>query len=175
MEQNIVIYIGMWKALTLIAAVVLGAWYAGHRFGEIETKVGGFETRLTNLEGRLDTAFGSKSPIALLPRGEVILNESGLKNYIDERKDDLLNKCKNGNNMSNQYDIQENVFKFFDRYDFGDFEEKLKATAYAYGVGIETIRRVAGIYFRDICLEAYHFTPKDLDRPKTTEIRPISS
>lgn len=169
MEQNIVIYIGIWKALTLVAAVVAGAWYAAYRLGKVETKVDGFETRLTNLEGRLDNAIGSKSPIGLLEKGKLILEESGLKKYIDDRKTELLNQCKSGNSMSNQYDIQEAAFKFFDQYDFGAFNETIKSAAFKYGVSVETIRRVAGIYFRDICLAEHGFAPQDLDKPKGTE------
>ncbi len=166
MEQNIVIYIGIWKALGLVAGVVVGAWYAGSRFTKVETKVEGFETRLTGLEGRLDKAFASSSPVALLPKGQVMLEDSGLKKYVDDRKEELLSMCRNKNEMKNAYDIQEAAFQFFDQFNFGDFENELKKSAYRHGVSIETIRRVAGIYFRDICLAAHNFKPEDLDQPK---------
>ncbi len=167
MEQNIVIYIGIYKALGLIGTIILGAWYASSRLTRVETKVDTFETRFTNLEGRMDLSFGNKSPIALLAKGQTILEDSGLKKYIDDKKDNLLTQCRSKNTMTNQYDIQNSSFKFFDELNFGDFEVDLKTSAYKYGVSMDTIRRIGGIYFRDICLKEAGFDPKDLDKPKT--------
>ena len=69
-------------------------------------------------------------------------------------------------NLTNQYDIQESAFECFDKLDFGEFEPKLKETAFKYGMSIETIRRIGGIYFRDFLLSENGFTPEDLDKPK---------
>ena len=171
MEQNIVIYIGIWKTLgiiaTIIGGVAWGAWYASSRLTRVETKVDGFETRLTSLEGRLDNAFASGSPVSLLPKGEIIIKESGLKKYIEDNKEKLLSQCEKDDNMKNPYDIQETSFKFFDQYNFGEFEKNLKDSAYKHGIGMEVMRRIAGIYLRDICLKKHGFTPQDLDKPKT--------
>jgi hypothetical protein len=166
MEQNLVIYIGIWKALGIIGAIVTGVWITSKKLSRVETKVDMFETRMTNMEGRLDSAFASASPVKLLPKGETVLNSSGLKKYIDDKKNELLSQCKSKNEMKNQYDIQEATFKLFDQLDFGDFENILKETSYKYGMSIETIRRIGGIYFRDICLEENGFKPEDLDKPK---------
>jgi hypothetical protein len=163
METNIVIYIGIYKFIGTIGTLVVLTWWASHRLTKVETKVDMFETRLTGMEGRLDASFGSGSPLRLLTKGETILNESGLKKYIDDNKAKMLSDCQSGNTMTNQYDIQEAVFKFFDGYDFGDFESALKSSAFKYGVTLETIRRIAGIYFRDICLADHGFKPEDLD------------
>jgi hypothetical protein len=67
MEQNIIIYIGIWKALSLIAAVVAGTWYAAYRLGRVETTAEGFDDRLKALEGRLDNAFAA-APISNAPQ-----------------------------------------------------------------------------------------------------------
>lgn len=170
MEQNIVIYIGIFKALgiigTIIASVAIGVWRASSRLTKVETKVDIFENRLTNLEGRLDSAFAGGSPVALLPKGQMILDDSGLKKYIDEKKDDLLTRCKSRNMMMNPYDIQDSAFKFFDQLNFGDFETTLKSSAFKHGVSMDTVRRIGGIYFRDLCLAAHDFKPEDLDKPK---------
>jgi len=89
-----------------------------------ETKVETFEKSLTDLQGRLDSAFANASPIALLPKGQEILSGSGLKKYIDDKKNELLVQCKSNNAMTAQYDIQESVFNFFTTFDFGDFDSK---------------------------------------------------
>lgn len=152
METPLIMNIGIYKTLGLIVALIGGAWWLSHRLTKVETKVDLFETRLSDFNGRMDNAFGNASPIALLPKGRLILEDSGLKKYIDDKKEELLNKCKSKNPMSNPYDIQEAAFKFFDGLDFGEFEEAFKSSAFKHGVNINTIRRVGGIYFRDICL-----------------------
>ena len=170
MEQDLVVYIGIYKALGIIATVIggvaWGAWYAASRLTRVETKVDGFENRLTNLEGRLDSAFASKSHINLLPKGQSILDDSGLKKYIDEKTNEFLEQCKSKHAMDNPYDIQEASFKFFDQLEFGDFEVLLKKSAFSHGVSMDTVRRIGGIYFRDICLANSGFKPEDIDKHK---------
>ncbi len=89
-----------------------------------------------------------------------------MKKWIDDRRDELLANCGYKNSMANPYDIQESAFKFLDQIDLGNFENKLKETAFQYGWSIETMRRIGGIYFRDLCLQAHGFKPEDLDQPK---------
>ena len=71
-----------------------------------------------------------------------------------------------GDKPTNQYDIQTSAFNFFDKLDFGEFESKLKETSFQYGMSLEMLRRIGGIYFRDILLQKYNFKPEDLDKPK---------
>ncbi|OHA70732.1 MAG: hypothetical protein A3F15_00125 [Candidatus Wildermuthbacteria bacterium RIFCSPHIGHO2_12_FULL_40_12] len=168
METNLIIYIGIYKALGLIVSLVAGAWYLSHRLTKVETKVDGFDTRLTNLNGRMDNAFSGTSPLSLLPKGQIIIEDSGLRKYIDENKDKLLSQCKQKSSMTNPYDIQESAFKFFDSLEFeNEFESTLKSSAFKHGVSLDTIRRIGGIYFRDICLNASGFKLEDLDKPKS--------
>ncbi len=162
--RDLVIHIGAIEFISFIGFVLLCTWFISNKLGRVETKVDGFETRFTNLEGRLDNSFSSASPIALQKKGTIILEDSGLKKYIDEKKDILLSKCKEKRTMQNQYDIQISAFKFFDDFNFGDFEESLKKSAYKHGVSMDIVRRIAGIYFRDICLSHLGFTPEDLDK-----------
>lgn len=163
METTLVIYIGIYKTLGLVAAVVIGAWYLSGRLAKVETKVENFGTRITGLEGRMDSAFGSASPVALRTAGEKALTDSGLKKWIDDHKVELMTKC---GGMENPYDIQSSAFKLFDTLDFGDFEPKLKEAAFQAGWSVQVMRRIGGIYFRDICLEHKGFKPEDLDTPQ---------
>jgi len=93
MEQDIVIIIGMYKSLGIIGTIIAGAWYISHRLTKVETNVSGFDKRLTSLEGRLDNAFSGSSPLSLLPKGEAILEESGLKKHIEDNKDQFIEHC----------------------------------------------------------------------------------
>ena len=165
MQQNIVIYITIQKFLGVISTITVATWYAAFRLSRVETKVDFCDVRLANLEGRLDKSFAGASPIQLLERGRMILND-GLKEYIDTNKDSLLATCRSYNNLKNQYDMQEAVFKFFNNYNFRDFESTIKSLAFKYGISAESTRRIAAIYFRDICLAEHGFKPGDLDTPK---------
>jgi len=163
MEQNIIINIGIYKALCIIGTIIAGAWYASHRLTKVETNVEGFDKRLTNIEGRMDASFGNGSPIKLLAKGELILEKSGLKKYIDDNFQSLKRQC--GAEMDNPYDIQNSAFTYFEKLDFGALEAQIKTTAFEQGVGLPVIRRIGGIYLRDLCLKEAGFKLEDLDQP----------
>lgn len=162
-DTNIVINVGSWQAVGLGGTVLVGAWWIGNHFGSLKEAVRQFGERLTNLEGRVDLAFKSSSPLTLLPKGEKILNESNLKKWIDDRKDHLIDRCKAEGSTSNPYDIQTAAFRIFDEIDFGDFEAELKTAAYNAGVPMNIVRRIGGIYFRDVCLQEHGYDKKSLD------------
>lgn len=122
--------------------------------------------RFFTLEGKMNSTFASSSPISLLPQGLEILEKSGLKTYIDTHKENLVQIISKQSTFSNPYDIQTGAFLFFDTLPFGEFETKLKESAFQYGMGLETIRRIGGIYFRDILLAQHNFKPEDLDSLK---------
>jgi hypothetical protein len=63
-EQNIVIYIGIWNALGIIATVVLGAWYAAYRLGRVETQLTDLESYLSRLTGRVDQLYTGRTSTA---------------------------------------------------------------------------------------------------------------
>jgi len=133
--------------------------------GEIKPDLKDIRERFAGLEGKLSGSLGSASPIHLKPKGTTILEKSGLKKYIDDNKTDLLSKCQSKEQMITPYDIQTATFKFFDEMQFEkEFEDKLKTTAYEEGVSLDVVRRVGGIYFRDICLHTLGHKPEDLDQ-----------
>lgn len=165
MEESVFnITIGVYKALGIVATIVAGTWYLSSRLTKVETKVENFDKRLTNIEGRMDSAFGSASPVSLRPAGIKAIENSGLKDWINKNKDQLMKECELKNKFKNQYDIQECAFRFFDDIDFGDFETQVKKSAFSYGWSEQVMRRIGGIYFRDILLEKYDFKPEDLDK-----------
>jgi hypothetical protein len=187
--EPLIIQIDWIYALGIIGTLTMLAWKAGSRFSSIETsiiwiketvtkietkltavesKVNITEVRIGSLEGRFDKSFSTQSPISLLQRGKDILENSGLKKYIDENKETLLDQCKSKRVLSNLYDIQESSFKFFDEIELPhDLGEQMKTTAFNFGASLDVVRRIGGIYFRDICLEGLGFKPEDLDKPKT--------
>ena len=163
--EPLIIQINWVYFLGLIGALIVVAYYSGARFSGIETSITWIKESITKLEGRMDNTFASASPVKLLPKGVEILNSSGIKEYIDRNKEHLITKC-NFTGLKNQYDIQEKAFECFSTINFGDFEDKIKESAFKFGMSLETIRRIGGIYFRDILLTENGFTPEDLDKPK---------
>ena len=154
----------------IVGLLIIGAWYANGRFSTIETSLkwlkdnlDRIETRITNIEGK-NVAYNSLSPLSLTEVGEKIINESGLKSFIDSNKEMLIKHCGDGQVFSTAYDIQNTAFECMDNYKFDDQTEKrMKETAYNNGISIDVVRRVAGIYFRDICLEYYKKDVKDIE------------
>lgn len=168
METTLLISVGIGKALGIVASVagsiIAGAWWLSGRLKTLETKVEGFDTRLTTFEGiAAQNLIGRQSPLSLLPKGEEILVDSGLKRWIDKHKDDLIGEC-NGCDTENPYDIQEAAFRLFDKIDFMDFESEIKLAAFNSGIPVNVMRRIGGIYFRDIFLEHCGHKKDDVDR-----------
>jgi len=166
---NLVINIDFVNAVGVVISVcttlILGAWYASSRLTKVETKIDGMELRMSSLEGRAGQSFSGLSPIKLLEKGEKILNESGLKKWIDENTS-LFDEWSKKGPMTNPYDVQESVFKFFNQLEFPkDIEDTLKKAAFDNGVSIEVAKRVGGIYFRDICLKKLNMNVEELDKP----------
>ncbi|MFZ3057945.1 MAG: hypothetical protein WA092_02770 [Minisyncoccales bacterium] len=158
---ELVIKIGVFETIGLIVSlcITLGgslitiAWKASGKFSKLETSVDGLDTRLTNIESNMANMTKTLSPISLTEKGTRVLEESGLKKYIDENKESLINDCKDNHSIKSKYDIQSAAFKYFDKLVFNeDFDKQIKDYAFNNGLNIDVIRRAAGIYFRDICL-----------------------
>jgi hypothetical protein len=118
--------------------------------------------RMASLEGKTSSLFQSHSPIGLTKKGKKFLQESGLREFIDENKDELMRQCDSHKTMATPYDVQQMAFAFFDDLALPDeIEVKMKNVAFNHGVSLGELRRTGGIYFRDICLDALGFELED--------------
>lgn len=133
---------------------------------EIKPDLKDVRERFAALEGRMAGYTQSRSPISLTEKGQKLLNESGLKEYIDKNKDRLLRACESKFKMETAYDVQEAVFDYFDNQLELDpeYEKRIKEYAYKDGAGMEIVRRVGAIYFRDICLKHFNKDATELDK-----------
>lgn len=151
--------------IAVMAALISIAWYSSGRFTKIETLVESIEKRLTRSEGKNREAFAGNSPVSLLDKGWEVLEKSGLKEYIDSESNNLFTNCKEKHELDNPYDVQEAAFNFFDELKFDTvMENKLKNTSFEYDMSMNVIRRIGGIYFRDICLKRLEMKSEDLDK-----------
>ncbi len=165
---DLIINIGIFQTIgiiaTICASLVSLAWAASARFTKTEILLLGLDNRLTTIEGKFSGAFKSKSPISLQPKGQEMLIKSGLKSYIDNNKDSLLRRCHEINSLKTAYDVQEATFACFDKINFDlHLETQIKNVAFSEGFTVEVLRRVGGIYFRDVCLRDLNLNVKDLD------------
>lgn len=155
--------------LGIIGSFILVAWYSNGRFTKLETDVDWIKSLLKNLKilfGNKDVqAFEKQSPIELTPKGEELLEKSGLKEYISNKRNDFISKCKSAKNVHTAYDVQEYIFNLIDEWKFNaDFEKKLKNYSYKKGVELDIMRRIGGIYLRNICLSKMNLDKQDIDK-----------
>ena len=121
--------------------------------------------RFANLEGRSSGLFKSQSPVNLTPFGDKALTESGLKTYIEENQEILMQVCEEAHDMSTSYDVQESVFEFMNEYKFPDATENaMKTYAFDHGLTMDNMRRVAALHLRNLILGIKGYDPEDIDK-----------
>ena len=167
--------IGTIEALLGIGAIVLAV---GIAWGRLNTSVGNITAdvrelkedvkdvreRFAGLEGKTSGLYQANSPISLTKDGDKTLQESGLKEYVDQNKQILIDACDAGADMRTPYDVQECVFEFFDSHELPqEIEDQLKNYAYSHGLKLDVLLRVGAIYLRDIALVQKGFDPKDIE------------
>ena len=162
--------------LGIMGALIGIAWYSGGRFTKIETDVEWIKKDIDWIKGLLKDlkiitdnknieAFEKGSPIELTSKGEKFLEESGLKKYINDRTEDFILKCKSAKDIYTAYDIQEYVFNLMDEWKFDiEFEKKLKNYSFKEGMELDIMRRIGGIYLRNICLSKMNLDKQDIDK-----------
>ncbi|MGC8624511.1 MAG: hypothetical protein ACP5VQ_04535 [Phycisphaerae bacterium] len=158
------IYIG--RKLEVLDALKL-------KLDAVEKKVDGIFERFIKVEERVNTLWKddvapSHSPRQLNERGLNILNQSGIKQIIEARKQTLLNAVK-ALNPTNAYDAEQaalDVVSDLPKH-CPDVIPQLKDGAFKAGQGIETVLLVGGFYLRDLIFPELGFSTTDLDKPKT--------
>lgn len=169
MQQDLIIQIDWAFFLGIMGALIAIAWYSGSRFSALETSMRWVKETLNELKLNADNAsnkpaFGSQSPINLTVVGEQWLQESGMKKYIDINKEDLMGSCSD-KRETNPYEVQKYVFRIFDSLVFDeDSEDRFKKFAFEKGTTMSVIRRIGGIYFRNLCLERFNMNKDDIDK-----------
>ncbi len=173
--QGIITLIGI---PTIVAALI----YIGRKLQVLDTLEKTVETlgktvdkmyeRFIKVEERVNTLrkdeiAPARSPRQLNDIGIKILNESGIKDIIIEKKKELLAKVKEIN-PTNAYDAEQatlNVVADLPKH-FPDVVPQLKDGAFRVGQGIETVLLVGGFYLRDLIFVELGFPLTDLDKPK---------
>jgi len=163
--EEIVIKITWIYFLGILGSLLAIAWYVSGRFSRIETLTEGVDRRLTNLEGRYYGAIQTQSPISLTVKGDKLLEDSGLKEYINKNSETFFSDCEKAKKLESAYDVQSASFACLDVHEFEpQFEKKLKEFAFQQGADLKLLRRVGGIYLRDLLLKKLNMDVNELDQ-----------
>lgn len=185
-QQNTpIIQIGFIETLMMIAALFIGI---GISWGTLKTKIEHIADTLENnvgpdlknirerfiiVEDRVKTLWKDEvapahSPRRLNERGNNILNNSGIKTIIDEKKNDFLIIIK-AKKMTNPYDAEQCVLQVVNdlKRDL-PIIDRLKNGAFSVGADIDTVLLVGGLYLRDLIFPDLGFSVDQIDQHKTT-------
>ena len=108
------------------------------------------------------------SPRQLNDRGNSILNDSGIKEIIGEKKDQLLTLIRL-KGATNAYDAEAAILGVVKELPTHcpDKVEAIKNGAFKVGASIEDVLYVGGIYLRNLIFRDLGFSMTDLDKQKS--------
>lgn len=149
------------------------------KFTSVETKIITLETKVTALSERsnyvknkIDTLWKDRlapqhSPRQLNAAGEDVLFNSGIKEIIDEKKNELRDIIKK-KDISNVYDAEQTIFSVMQELPAHcpDIVDRLKEGAFRTGADIEAVLFAGSIYLRNEIFVDLGFSLDDLDKPK---------
>ena len=125
------------------------------------------DNRVSNIEGRMGIGYTSaSSPIHLTPKGREILDKSGAKSIIDNKKNKkkILDKICSEGKTKTAYDVQEKTKQVIKDMANESMFIPLKNYAFTQGIDLEILLNIVAIYFRDIALNHCGFKVEDLDK-----------
>jgi hypothetical protein len=144
--------------LGLIGSLIAIGYSTNGRFTALETDVGWLKNALSelliNAENIRTKLFKNGSPVSLTAAGYHVLQRSGLKSYIDTKKEVLL-KALNAGALTDPYEVQRHAFRLLAKLSFEEaVGQHLKNFAYNNGISTDLLRRVGAIYLRDIATQS---------------------
>ena len=148
------INIGWEYFLGFIGTLIVLAYYANGRFTRLEANFDWLAQAVRDLTIKAENisarAFDASSPVSLTATGEQLLRDSGLKSYVDRRRDELTSLLQ-VEAPFDPYTIQERAFRLFDSISFDEtFGRHLNRFAFRAGTSTGLLRRVGAIYLRDV-------------------------
>lgn len=104
-----------------------------------------------NLSGLDDIYFKTSSPKNLTEVGIKMLNESGLKDFIDANKDELIKKVESNKPQTN-YDIEQSAINAMLPLAGDTRLNKIKEYVFQNGKDLTMMLIASGIYLRDLII-----------------------
>ncbi|MEI6490578.1 MAG: hypothetical protein WCO16_02330 [bacterium] len=152
--------------ITILIAVV------GYFLKKTLDKIEVIHTDVSDIKPKVDILWKDKlapasSPRQLNDRGTNILNDSGIKTIVDEKKDELVILVK-AKEAKNPYDAELAISSVMMELPSHcpDVTDRLKQGAFQSGVDVNTVLYVGSIYLRNLIFSELGFSLDDLDRVK---------
>lgn len=113
-----------------------------------------------------DEVAPANSPRKLNERGKKILNESGVKGFVDDKKEELFARIHQ-HTFTNPYDAEKCVLEVMQEVPkyYPEVIENMKNGAFRTGADIETVLLVGGFYLRDLIFPELGFSVDDIVEP----------
>lgn len=108
----------------------------------------------------------SQSPRQLNERGTEVLNQSGIKEIVEQQKEKLLEVVRN-RNPKNPYDAERLIMRVMANLPehCPELVDKLKQGAFETGATVDVLLFVGGLYLRNLIFPSLGFSLDDLDKP----------
>jgi hypothetical protein len=156
--ENLIINISWEYFLGILGSLIAIAYYANGRFTGLETDVGWLKETISelviNAENARTKLFQNGSPVSLTAAGYHTLQRSGLKSYIDAKKQPLLKALKLGT-ASDTYELQRRTFRLLSELPFeAVVAQHLNSFAFNNGIDPSLLRRIGAIYLRDLATKS---------------------
>lgn len=138
---------------------------------EMKPDLKNIRERFVVVEDRVKTLWKDEvapahSPRKLNDRGNTILSGSGIKEIVEEKKNDFLSLIKQ-KSIKNPYDAEQCILQIVNELKNDSIVvEKLKAGAFAVGADIDTILLVGGLHLRDLIFPDLGFSIEEIDHTK---------
>ncbi|MBU0661280.1 hypothetical protein KKG22_03820 [Patescibacteria group bacterium] len=139
---------------------------------DVRERMSGIEQRVTGIEKQIEVLWGdrlapAKSPRQLNEKGMSILQESGIKQIVDKKRNELLKTIKE-KKLDNAYDTEQAIFDILRALPetHPELINELKQGAFTVGEDINAILFVGGIYLRNIIFDDLGFHLKHTKKEK---------
>lgn len=122
---------------------------------KLDVEVKGFRNEIPQLRTDMNKLLfsQSKSPLALNPRGQKLLTDSGIAPLIESRIDEIV-KYVQDLNPQNAYEVQQQIIEYTRRLvEVPELKNQIEMGAFRAGEGVYSVLYVAAIHVRDVVLQ----------------------
>jgi len=162
-----------------IPSIVIALIYIGRKLQVLDTlekRVGDIYDRFIKTEDRVESLWKdkfapSRSPRKLNDYGQKILDGSGIREVVDNKRLKLLELVKVRAKIKNAYDAEQVIFNIMEDLPkhCPDVIDKLKTGAFNTGSSLGTVLFVGGFYLRDLIFPELGFTIDQIDKRNEQE------
>jgi len=160
--------------ITIISVLFTGMLAAiGYFLKRIFEKTDNIGIDISEIKPKVDILWRDKYAPALSPRqlnekGQSILNQSGIKEIIEENREKLFAEVK-ALNPTNAYDAEQTILDVVNEIPkhYPELIPRLKDGAFRVGQSVDALLLVGGIHLRNMIFGDLGFSMVDLDKTKT--------